>query len=89
MGGEMASGGEGAGKEPNAIHREECVEEIPNREVYWEETRRYCGRCDSELETEVFATDVFDQIITRKARPIPKFEDEDYDDEAELDDDND
>ena len=84
----MASGGEGSGKETSAVYCEECVETIPNHEVYWEETRMYCGRCGSELETEVIATDVFDQIITRKARPIPRFEDEDYDDEEESDDDN-
>ena len=82
------AGGEGAGMEPNAVYCEECVEEIPNHEVYWEEARMYCGRCGSELETEAVATDVFDQIIAKKARPIPKFEDEDYDDEEELDDDD-
>ena len=71
--------------EPSGVYCEECVEAIPKKEVYWEEARMYCGRCGSELEIAVIATDVFEQITTRKARPIFKFEDEEYDDEEESD----
>ena len=75
--------GEGAGMEPTAVYCEECVETIPNNEVYWEEARMYCGRCGSELKIAAIAADVFEQIMAKKARPILKFENEEYDDEDE------
>ena len=73
------------GMEPRAVYCEECVEEIPGEEVYLEEARMYCGRCGSELEIEAVADDVFEKIMTEKARPILKFEDEKFDDEDEED----
>ena len=29
---------------------EECLEDIADKDVYWENDRAYCGRCGSELE---------------------------------------
>lgn len=51
----------------------------------------HCGRCGSELKIAAIAADVFEQIMAKEARPILKFEDEEYDDEdgEELDDEKD
>ena len=29
---------------------EECLEDIADKDVYWENNRAYCGRCGSELD---------------------------------------
>ena len=56
---------------------EECVEEISDEDVFWEENRPYCGRCGSELDTDEEAPDVVDHIARRKlSRPTGT----DYDD---------
>ena len=60
---------------------EECVEEIPNDEVYWEDERMYCGRCGSELELTKEASDLVDTIKEQSAQPLYSMEDERYDEE--------
>lgn len=47
------------------IHCEECVEEIPGDEVYWEDDRLYCGRCGSEIDISKEAGDL------SLAAPVP------------------
>lgn len=69
----------------NAVHCEECVEDIPNDEIYWEEERIHCRRCGSELEIPAGASDLFDTIVGKKAKPLYSFED-DEDDEPEDED---
>ncbi|MCZ6473058.1 MAG: hypothetical protein O7E56_14035 [SAR324 cluster bacterium] len=62
---------------------EECVEEIPNDEVYWEDERMYCGRCGSEMELTKEASDLVDTIKGQSAQPLYSMEDEKYDEEDE------
>ena len=62
---------------------EECVEEIPNDEVYWEDERMYCGRCGSEMELTKEASDLVDTIKEQSAQPLYSMEDEKYDEEDE------
>ena len=65
---------------------EECVEEIPNNEVYWDEKRLYCGRCGSEIEQEGEFANVFDAIIGKStANRLSRMEDDDYDDDEDED----
>ncbi len=63
------------------IHCEDCVEDIPNDEIYWEDERMYCGRCGSELELPAEDADLFDTITSRAAKPLYSPEDEEYDEE--------
>jgi hypothetical protein len=51
---------------PKTIHCEECVEEIPSDEVYWEDDRLYCGRCGSELDISKEAGDLLDAFSKRR-----------------------
>lgn len=45
------------------VYCEECVEDIPADEVYWEEGRLYCRRCGSEIETQDREIkDIFEEI---------------------------
>jgi hypothetical protein len=69
------------------IHCEECVEEIPSDEVYWEDERLYCGRCGSELDIGKEAGDLLDAFSKRRTAKwqtanddVP---DEDLDEEEE------
>ncbi len=61
------------------VHCEECVEDIPNSEVYWEDDRIYCGRCGSEIELPVENADLLDTINEGSAKPLYSYEDEEYD----------
>ena len=63
------------------IYCEECVEEIPNDELYWDEKRLYCGRCGSEIEREDELGNVYDTIASAKVDRLSRMEDEDFDDE--------
>lgn len=72
-----------------SVYCEECVEDIPNNEIYWEEKRLYCGRCGSELDLTQLHGDVFDTIVEgRSERPYhsddPDDEDVDEEEEEEL-----
>ena len=67
---------------PKSVYCEECVEDIPNDEIYWDEDRLYCGRCGSELELQ--RDDVFEQFMSGRPRIV-----RDEDDEVELLDDED
>ncbi|MBI3992863.1 MAG: hypothetical protein HY342_06295 [Candidatus Lambdaproteobacteria bacterium] len=81
--------------ERNKVYCEECVEDIPNDEVYWDESRLYCGRCGSELDTTLIDSDVFNAITA--GRPESSFlkndddlyadddEEEEYEEGAEDD----
>jgi hypothetical protein len=67
------------------VHCEECVEDIPNDEIYWEEDRMYCGRCGSELELTQEASDLFETITSGTASPLYTYEDDEYEgDEEEI-----
>lgn len=68
---------------PKSVFCEECLEEIPNDECYWDEKRLFCGRCGSELELGAAAPDVFEEITTEKATRLLRLEDEDFDDESD------
>ena len=58
---------------------EDCVEDIPGDEVYWEDERMYCGRCGSELEIDPETADLLDTIQGGKAQPLYSPEDEEFD----------
>ena len=62
---------------------EDCVEEIPGDEVYWEEKRMYCGRCGSELEIDPDTADIVDTFAGGSAQPLYSFEDEEFDEQDE------
>jgi len=67
---------------------EECVEEISQGDVFWENGRAYCGRCGGELDLNEDAADVVEHISTHKI-PVPirgtDDDDEDEDDDLERD----
>lgn len=71
-----------------SVYCEECVEEIPNSEIYWEDDRIYCGRCGSEIELPAENSDLVDTINEGTAKPLYAYEDEGYDgdvdDEKEM-----
>jgi NAD-dependent dihydropyrimidine dehydrogenase PreA subunit len=46
------------------VYCEECVEEIPASEVYWDDGRLYCGRCGSEVEAP--DRDIFEEIVDNR-----------------------
>ncbi len=62
-----------------AVFCEECVEDIPNNEIYWEDDRIYCGKCGSELELPAETADLLDTINKGTAKPLYSFENEEYD----------
>jgi hypothetical protein len=47
------------------VYCEECVEEIPASEVYWDDGRLYCSRCGSELEPP--DRDIFEEIVDNRS----------------------
>lgn len=49
---------------------EDCVETIPNDEVYWEEERLYCRRCGSEVEIPRDNLDLYDQMVGQGINPV-------------------
>ena len=61
----------GAGR----VYCEECMEDIPNEDVYWDEDRLYCKICGSEVEPP--DGDIFDQIVDNRSSFI--FRDDDPD----------
>lgn len=61
---------------------EECVEEIAERDVFWEGERAYCGKCGSELDLDSAPDDVLDHIDAGDAEPPMST---DYDEEEEED----
>ena len=74
------------------VYCEECVEEIPASEVYWDDGRLYCGRCGSEVQTP--DRDIFEEIMANRSgflfrdHELAEVEEEDdeEDEEAEQDD---
>ena len=76
------------------VYCEECVEDIPASEVYWEDGRLYCRRCGSEVEAP--DRDIFEQIEDNRSGFLfrdqelnadPDVDEEDDEDEEEEDDD--
>ena len=47
------------------VYCEECVEEIPASEVYWDDSRLYCRRCGSEVEPP--DRDIFEEIVDNRS----------------------
>lgn len=70
---------------PKKNYCEECLEDIPNDEVYWEGTRLYCGRCGSEMDASGPSPDVFEEIITRRGGSFGLDDDDDGDDDLDED----
>ena len=73
------------------VYCEECVEDIPASEVYWEEGRLYCRRCGSEVEAP--DRDIFEQIADNRSGFLFRdqelnadLDDDDEEDEEEEDD---
>jgi hypothetical protein len=66
------------------IYCAECLEDIPNAEVQWEDDRLYCGRCGSELAADSEDRDLLDEISSRKPPRLYSIEDDE--DEEEEDD---
>ena len=71
------------------IYCAECMEDIPNDEVQWEDEKLYCGRCGSELNPEAEDRDLLDEISSGKPRRLYTLEDDDDDEEDDFDDDED
>jgi len=70
------------------VYCEECVEDIPASEVYWEDGRLYCRRCGSEVEAP--DRDIFEEIVDnrtgflfRDAEPADVDDEEEEDEEEE------
>ena len=78
---------------PRGVYCEECLEDIPNAEMYWEEERLYCGRCGSELEIPPEHSDVYERLTGGRVEPVFDMDGEawldDSDDEEELKEDKD
>ncbi len=69
------------------VYCEECMEDIPNDEVYWDERRLYCGRCGGEMEVNTESSNVFDAINSKKAKRLLEPEEYDLDiEDEEMDD---
>ena len=47
------------------VYCEECVEDIPASEVYWDDGRLYCRRCGSEVEPP--DRDIFEEIVDNRS----------------------
>ena len=71
---------------PKTIYCAECMEDIPNEEVQWEDDKLYCGRCGSELNPEAEDRDLLDEISAGKPRRLYTLEDDDDDEDDEEDD---
>jgi hypothetical protein len=75
------------------IHCEECVEEIPSDEVYWEDEKLYCGRCGSEIEITKEQGDLLDAFSKRRTAKWETVADdivaeEDLEDDEDFDEDD-
>lgn len=66
------------------VYCEECVEDIPASEVYWDEGRLYCRRCGSELEPP--DRDIFEEIVDNRSGFL--FRDDDLHDDLDEDEDD-
>lgn len=69
------------------IYCAECLEDIPNSEVQWEDDRLYCGRCGSELAPDAEDRDLLDEISSRKPPRLYTLEDDEDEEEEEEDED--
>lgn len=70
------------------VYCEECVEEIPASEVYWDDGRLYCRRCGSEVEPP--DRDIFEEIVDNRSGFLfrnGELDDADDKDEEEADED--
>ena len=65
------------------VYCEECVEEIPGDEVYWEDEHLYCRRCGSELEIDRETANLLDTFEGGGAQPLYSHEDEEFDEQDE------
>lgn len=64
------------------VYCEECLENVPSNEVFWDENRLYCKRCGSEVESP--DPDLFDQILENRTDLVFRDEGDDLlDDEEE------
>jgi len=63
------------------IYCAECMEDISNDEVQWEDDKLYCGRCGSELSPDPAERDLLDEISAGKRRRLYTLEDEEEDEE--------
>lgn len=70
-----------------SVYCEECVEDIPNDECFWDDKRLYCGRCGSELEVGAEAPDVFEALTTQAVSRLLRTEEDEGDDEEEEEED--
>lgn len=71
-------------KQVKSVYCEECVEDIPSDEIYWEEKRLYCGRCGSELDLAQLDGDVFDTIVEGSS-DRPYYSDDPDNDDIDVD----
>lgn len=68
------------------VYCEECLEDIPAKEVYWEGNRAYCGQCGGELDIEGDGPDLLDALESGQvARPFSHDEDDGLDELEEED----
>ena len=74
---------------PKTIYCAECMEDIPNDEVQWEDDKLYCGRCGSELNPDTEDRDLLDEISAGKPRRLYTLEDDNDEDDEDEDEDDD
>ncbi|MFI5400820.1 MAG: hypothetical protein ACHQZQ_07215 [SAR324 cluster bacterium] len=65
------------------IYCAECMEDISNDEVQWEDDKLYCGRCGSELAPDAGERDLLDEISAGKRRRLYTLEDDEEDEEED------
>ena len=69
--------------ESKTAYCEECVEEIPGDEVYWDAEHLYCGRCGSELEIDRGTAELLNSLEGGSAQPLYSHEYEEFDEQVE------
>ncbi len=65
----------------HTVYCEECVEDIPADEVYWDAERLYCKRCGSEVEKA--DSDIFEEITENRSALIFRDDTDEHVDEEE------
>ena len=65
----------------NKVYCEECLEDIPKKEVLLEDGRLYCARCGSEVEVE--DPDLFEQISDNQSAYLFRDDTDDQEDDEE------
>lgn len=63
------------------VYCEECLQDIPAEDIYWEDDRLFCGRCGGRLESP--DKDISEEIVDNRTGFLFQDADERDDEEAE------